>query len=394
MNRRKICVFTGTRAEYGIMSDLMKLIDNDPALELQIVATNMHLSPEYGLTFHEIEADGLKITKKVEMLLSSDTPVGTAKSMGLGIIGYAEVIEDLDPDLILILGDRYEMLAVAQTALIFRKPVAHLYGGEITEGAYDDAIRHAITKLSHLHFTSTERYRENVIQMGENPDHVFNVGALGIDNILRTPLMSLGELEDSIGFKLGDNFVTVTFHPVTTQPGEAVTQTRALLNALDTLPADYRILFTLPNSDNDGHGITSMIREYEACNPLRVKAVTSLGRRRYFSAVHLAKAVIGNSSSGLIEAPSLATPTLNIGDRQNGRAQGKSVINCAADTEAITEGLSRVLSPELHDIAMCAPNPYQAPDTLEKIFNIVAHYPLEGINDKKFYRLESGIARK
>jgi len=389
MTPRKICFFTGTRAEYGIMSDLMRMVDRDPSLELQIVATNMHLSPEFGLTYREIEADGFRISRKVEMLLSSDTPVGTAKSMGLGIIGYADAISELNPDLIVILGDRYEMLGVAQTALMFQKPVAHLYGGEITEGAYDDAIRHAITKLSHLHFTSTEEYRDNVIQMGEEPAHVFNVGALGIDNLLRTPLMTLPELEESIGHTLGDDFVIVTFHPVTTQPGEAGRQVESLLQSLSRLPENYRILFTLPNSDTDGRIVAARILEYESTHPQRVKVVPSLGKRRYYSAVKLAKAVVGNSSSGLIEAPSLGTPTLNIGMRQKGRAQGPTVVNCGITSSEITEGLSKALSPEMAAAALLRTNPYAGEATLDRIFEAIAHYPLQGITAKTFHRLPS-----
>lgn len=389
MTPRKICFFTGTRAEYGIMSELMRMVDRDPSLELQIVATNMHLSPEFGLTYREIEADGFRISRKVEMLLSSDTPVGTAKSMGLGIIGYADAISELNPDLIVILGDRYEMLGVAQTALMFQKPVAHLYGGEITEGAYDDAIRHAITKLSHLHFTSTEEYRDNVIQMGEDPAHVFNVGALGIDNLLRTPLMTLPELEESIGHTLGDDFVIVTFHPVTTQPGEAGRQVESLLQSLSRLPENYRILFTLPNSDTDGRIVAARILEYESTHPERVKVVPSLGKRRYYSAVKLAKAVVGNSSSGLIEAPSLGTPTLNIGDRQKGRAQGPTVVNCGITSSEITEGLSKALSPEMAAAALLRTNPYAGEATLDRIFEAIARYPLQGITAKTFHRLPS-----
>lgn len=363
----------------------MRKVAEDPGLQLQIVATNMHLSPEFGMTYREIESDGFEISRKVEMLLSSDTPVGTAKSMGLGIIGYADAIAELDPDLIVILGDRYEMLGVAQTALVFRKPVAHLYGGEITEGAYDDAIRHAITKLSHLHFTSTEQYRANVIQMGEAPEHVFNVGALGIDNILRTELLNLHELEDSIEFTLGEKFAIVTYHPVTTEPDEGASQVEKLLTALSSLPEEFRILMTLPNSDTDGRAITERILQYEAAHRDRFKSVTSLGKRRYYSAVSLARMVVGNSSSGLIEAPTLGTPTLNIGNRQKGRAQGPTVVNCGSEVKDIEEGLKRVQSEELLACAKERINPYRGEDTLGRIYDVIAHCPLEMLVNKSFH---------
>ena len=272
---RKICVITGSRAEYGLLSGLMKQIDESEDLKLQIIATNMHLSPEFGLTYKEIEKDGFVIDKRVEMLLSSDTSNATAKSVGLGMIGFADAYEDLRPDLIVVLGDRYEILAAVSTALFFKIPVAHLHGGEITEGAYDDAIRHAITKMSHLHFTSTEEYRKRVIQLGESPDRVFNVGAIGVENIKRGSFLSKEELENSLDFKLGDKSLLVTFHPATLETCTAREQCDNLLEVLAKHP-EYRILFTLPNSDTDGRVIIDCIKDFVAKNEDRAIAFKSL----------------------------------------------------------------------------------------------------------------------
>ena len=383
---RKICVFTGTRAEYGILSGLMRKIKNNPDTELQIVATNMHLSPEYGLTYKEIEADGFKIDRKVEMLLSSDSPAGTVKSMGLGTIGFADALQDLRPDMVVILGDRYEMLAAAQAALIFQIPVAHLHGGEITEGAYDDAIRHAITKLSSLHFTSTEEYRQNVIQMGEQPERVFNVGALGVDNIAKQAAMPLEELERSLGIDLKGDYVVVTFHPVTTEPGEAGRQVKNLVEALQEVVNRQKILITMPNSDADSRAIVEAWEKFAAANPGRVFTYKSLGRTRFYSALKHAKAMIGNSSSGLIEAPSFHIPTLNIGNRQKGRARGESVVDCGTGVEEIRQGLARVLSAEMAETARKAENPYQKANTLGTIFDKIANCPLEGLTIKHFHK--------
>ena len=273
---RKICVITGSRAEYGLLSGLMKAIHEDADLQLQVIATNMHLSPEFGLTYRDIEKDGFKIDKKVEMLLSSDTPNATAKSVGLGAIGFADAYEDLRPDMIVVLGDRYEILSAVSTALFYKIPIVHLHGGEITEGAYDDCIRHAITKMSHLHFTSTEEYRSRVIQLGEQPERVFNVGAIGIENIKNVPLMSKDELEKSLGFTIGDKCLLVTYHPVTLENSSAEEQSKNLLAALDTLK-DYRIIFTMPNSDTNGRIIMQEIEKYVEKNRERAVAFKSLG---------------------------------------------------------------------------------------------------------------------
>lgn len=384
---RKICVFTGTRADYGLLADLMRLIRDGADTALQIIATNMHLSPEYGLTVREIEADGFTVDSRVEMLLSSDTPVGTVKSVGLASIGYADALDRLRPDLIVILGDRYEMLPAAQAALIFGIPVAHLYGGDITEGAYDDAIRHAITKMSHLHFTATDEAARRVVQMGEDPARVFCVGSIGIDNILRVPAMTRAELEADLHFDLTDDYLLITFHPATMEALDAPAQTRALLSALDEAAPHSRLLFTLPNSDTAGRQVAAIVRDYAAARPERALAVASLGRRRYFSAVRHARAVVGNSSSGLTEVPAFGIPTLNIGRRQAGRTRGGSVVDCDATRDAIAAGLRQVLTDHMRTLAATAPNPYHRPDTLDRIYNIISTHPLDHLTTKHFHDL-------
>ena len=384
---RKICIFTGTRAEYGIMSRLFRMIEDDPELQLQIIATNMHLSPEFGMTYKEIEADGFKIDKKVEMLLSSDTANGTVKSMGLASIGFADALEDLKPDLAIILGDRYEMLVAASACLIYKIPLAHLFGGAITEGAYDDAIRHCISKMAHLHFTETEDYRRRVIQLGEQPNHVFCVGALGVDNIRNEEIMPLQDLEKSLNFHLGEKFLLVTFHPVTMEAATSADQCDNLLTALSEVNDEYQLLFTLPNSDTDGRIIINKVKDFVAKNSDKAFAITSLGKKRYYSALKYTTAVVGNSSSGLIEAPSFNIPTLNIGNRQQGRTRGETVIDVPATLEGMREGLKKVLSANF--IAKCktATNPYEKANTLETIFNTIKTYPLDGITKKTFYNL-------
>ena len=380
---RKICVITGSRAEYGLLSGLMKAIHEDADLQLQIIATNMHLSPEFGLTYREIEKDGFAIDKKVEMLLSSDTPNATAKSVGLGTIGFADAYEDLKPDMIVVLGDRYEILAAVSTALFYKIPIAHLHGGEITEGAYDDCIRHAITKMSHLHFTSTEEYRNRVIQLGEQPDRVFNVGAIGIENIKKIPLMSKQELEDSLGFELSDKCLLVTYHPVTLENSTAEEQSQNLLTALDHYK-DYRIIFTMPNSDTNGRIIMQEIEMFVEKNKERVIAFKSLGLRRYLSALKYVSAVVGNSSSGIIEVPSFGIPTLNIGDRQKGRLAADCVHNCGTSKEDILAGLEKVLNAKQKEIT----NPYERKNTTVDILQMLKSYPLEGLIQKSFYNLK------
>ncbi|MEG1659022.1 MAG: UDP-N-acetylglucosamine 2-epimerase [Bacteroides sp.] len=382
---RKICVITGSRAEYGLLAPLMRRIRETEGLQLQVIATCMHLSPEFGLTYREIERDGFFIDKKVEMLLSADTASATAKSVGLGTIGFADAYTDLKPDLLVVLGDRFELLAAVSSALFFKIPVAHLHGGEITEGAYDDSIRHAITKMSHLHFTSTEAYRRRVIALGEQPDRVFYVGAIGIDNLRHLTLMKKSELEESLSFALDGITLLVTFHPVTMEDQTATQQFTALLAALEGLGQEVRVLFTKPNADTDGRPLIGLIDEYVARHPQTSLAFHSLGALRYLSAMQYVAAVVGNSSSGLIEAPSFHCPTVDIGDRQKGRLRAGSVIHCLPTTEAIGKALHTALSPAFKVRAMEATNPYERAHTTDEILNILAAFPLEGLARKQFY---------
>ena len=382
----KICVVTGSRAEYGLLSRLMQMIQEDSGLKLQVIATNMHLSPEFGLTYQEIEKDGFFINKKVEMLLSSDTANGTAKSVGLATIGFADAYEDLKPDLLLVLGDRYEILSAVTTALFYKIPVAHLHGGEITEGAYDDAIRHAITKMSHLHFTSTEEYRKRVIQLGENPERVFNVGAIGIDNIKHLKLLSRDVLERELQFLLKEQTILVTYHTVTLDENDTRMQFQCLLNVLNDRQ-DIRIIFTLPNSDTGGRVIIPMIQDFVKCNKDRAIAFASLGSLRYLSVLRCVSAVVGNSSSGIIEAPSFGIPTLNIGNRQKGRIVARSVLQCEISEQAIRAGLEIVLANSFLQLARNVINPYEQKNTAVKIRDVLKTYPLSPVIQKTFYNL-------
>lgn len=337
---KKICVVTGTRAEYGLLYWLMKEIENDKDFQLQVIATGMHLSPEFGLTYKEIEKD-FTINKKIEMLLSSDTSVGISKSMGLAQISFAEAFEELKPDIIVLLGDRYEIFSAASAAMIANVPIAHLHGGETTEGAFDESIRHSITKMSHFHFVATKEYKDRVIQLGETPNRVFNVGGLGIDNIKRLKLLSKKDFEESIDFKLNKRNYLVTFHPVTLENATAKEQFSELLNALDE-QEDCTIIFTKANSDTDGRIINEMIDKYVSENNKKSIAFTSLGQLRYLSALQYMNAVIGNSSSGLIEAPSFKIATINIGDRQKGRIKAQSVIDCKPLKKDISKSLNKI----------------------------------------------------
>lgn len=384
---RKICVITGTRAEYGLLYYLMRAIEADPELELQLIATGMHLSPEFGLTYKEIEKD-FTINKKIEMLLSSDTPVGISKSMGLAQISFAECFEELKPDLVIVLGDRYEIFSAASAAMIARIPIAHLHGGETTEGAFDEPIRHSITKMAHLHFTAAEEYHNRVIQLGEHPNRVYNVGAMGIENIKRLKLLDKEAFEESINFKLGTKNVLVTFHPVTLENNTASSQFQELLNALDTL-GDTRIIFTKANSDTDGRIINQMIDEYVAKNTNKSVAFTSLGQLRYLSALQFMDAVIGNSSSGILEAPSFKIGTINIGDRQKGRLKASSVIDCEAKTEKILQAFHTLQSYEFQTHLKEIKNLYGDGTASTKIVDIIKTADVSDILKKSFYDIKS-----
>jgi len=340
---RKVCIVTGTRADYGLLRWVIDGIQNSKQLQLQLVVTGMHLSPEFGLTVQQIEADGYPIDWRVEMLLSSDTAVGITKSMGLGLIGFADALAHLQPDLLLVLGDRYEIMVAAQAAMIARIPIAHLHGGELTEGAFDDAIRHSITKMAHLHFVAAEEYRQRVIQLGEQPERVFCVGGLGIDNIKRLDLLNRQQLEESLNFKLGEQNLLVTFHPVTLENGSSAEQMEELFTALDQFP-DVHLIVTMPNADTDGRVLFQMIETFVLDRP-HACAFTSLGQLRYLSCIQHVDGVVGNSSSGLAEVPSFRKPTINIGDRQRGRLKAESVIDCLPKSASITASISIALSP-------------------------------------------------
>ncbi len=386
----KLCVVTGTRAEYGLLFWLMKEIQADLALQLQLIVTGMHLSPEFGLTYKEIEKEFV-IDKKIEMLLSSDTPIGISKSIALAQISFAEAYEDLKPDLVIVLGDRYEIFAAASAAMVARIPIAHLHGGETTEGAFDEAMRHSITKMSHLHFTGTEEYRKRVIQLGEQPERVFNVGGMGIENIQRLPLLSKSEFEKSIDFKLADKNLLITFHPVTLEDATAEIQFAELLAALDNLENTH-LIFTKANSDTAGRVINQMVDTYVSTNLHKAVAFTSLGQLRYLSALQYVDAVVGNSSSGLTEAPSFKVGTINIGDRQKGRIKSVSVIDCEPNQAAISQALVKLYSEEFQEILLGVRNPYGDGCPAKKIIELIRKENLKKIIKKTFFDLNSNLS--
>ena len=382
MNKRKVCVITGTRAEYGLLYWLMKEIQSDKDLQLQLIVTGMHLSSEFGLTYKEIEKN-FKIDKKVEMLLSSDTVLGISKSMGLAQISFSEAYEELTPDILIVLGDRYEIFSAVSSAMISRIPIAHISGGEVTEGVIDEAIRHAITKMSHLHFVSTEEYKNRVIQLGEHPNRVFNLGAIGIDNINKLKLFSKNEFVKSIDFSLNKKNILVTFHPVTLEKSTSKEQFQELLNSIDELE-DTNIIFTKSNSDTDGRVINQMIDAYVSRNNNAVSFI-SMGQVRYLSALKFVDAVVGNSSSGLTEAPIFGIGTINIGDRQKGRINLGSVINCNPTKESISNAFNELYSERFQKALSIVKSPYGNGGTSEKIKNIVKNFDLKNILKKSFY---------
>ncbi|MGV2840122.1 UDP-N-acetylglucosamine 2-epimerase [Vibrio cyclitrophicus] len=381
---KKVAVFTGTRAEYGLLFWLLKDIQSDPDLTLQLLVSGMHLSPEFGDTYKQIEKDGFQIDEKIEILLSSDSPVGTAKSMGLGVLGFADALSRLAPDVLVILGDRFEALAAAQTAMILRIPIIHLHGGEITEGAYDDAIRHAITKLSYLHGTSTDEYRNRVIQLGESPERVKNVGAIGLDHLNRGSFMTISELSESLNFDLTGPYFVVTYHPVTLGDESPEDSFQALLDALDEYP-NHQIILTYPNADDGGRRIIPMLEAYAAKQPSRVLAIPSLGQVRYLSSVKHAAAVIGNSSSGIIEVPAFDVPTVNIGSRQKGRLAAKSVLNCEPSLASITEAISDAVKRNYKLDGETIINPYGQGDTSAQVIEMLKSLRFE--RSKAFHDL-------
>lgn len=383
---KTITVLTATRAEYGLLSPIIRALKECKEFNVRIVVTGAHLSPEFGLTYKEIEKDGFQIDKKIEMLLSSDTPSGISKSMGMALIGFADYFAEREPDALLVLGDRYETLAVCCAAMNARIPIIHLYGGETTEGAVDEAIRHAITKMSYLHLVSTEEYRKRVIQLGEHPKRVYTVGSIGVENALKMSLLSKKELEESLEFSLEEPYAVVTFHPVTLEESNAAEQFAELLKAFDA-NADMNYIFTKANADNDGRIINQMIDEY-ASSHQNVYATNSLGALKYLSALKYAEMVIGNSSSGLVEVPSFGIPTINIGDRQKGRLKADSVIDCEPREDSICEAIDQVRSEAFRKICAQVINPYGDGNTSKRVVEAIRDMMKTGTDlKKKFFNV-------
>lgn len=383
---RKICVITGTRAEFGLLRPLIELINNDAELQLQLIATGMHLSPEFGYTFNEITEAGFVVDKKVECLLSSDTSVGVSKTIALAISGFADALKDLQPDLVVVLGDRTEILGAVIATAMANIPIAHLYGGETTEGAYDEAIRHSITKFSHLHFTSTEAYRKRVIQLGEQPDTIFNVGAIGLDSIKKLELLDRETFEKSIDFNLKKRNVLITYHPVTLEKEPPIQTFENILTALDEL-TDTALIFTHANSDKNGRIINKMITEYVETHKYKAVAFKSLGQLRYLSALQFVDFVIGNSSSGMTEVPAFCIPTINIGDRQKGRINCESVINSDNSLEGIKKSITFALDKHFRDKIQRQEQLYGNGTAAEKILKIIKEHPIIPLK-KSFYNID------
>lgn len=387
---RKIAVFTSTRAEYGLLYWIIKGLQEENNIDLQLFVGGMHLSEKFGFTAKQIEADGFDITERLDFLQSYDSPKSITKSMSLAMIQASEAFNIHKPDLLVILGDRSEAMAIAQSAMILRIPIAHIHGGETTEGAIDEAARHSITKMAHLHFTATESYRKRVIQLGEHPNRVFNFGAPGIDSINQLKLLNLEELSAELGFELNKPYFVVTFHPVTLiNNGDS----DALINLISVLShyPDYKILVTYPNADTDHDEFIGILENFFQNNKGRVLLSRSLGQLKYLSALKYSTAVLGNSSSGLIEAPSFGVPSLNIGDRQKGRLAGTTVLSCATSQSTISEGLKKILSSEFMEVCSKSENPYGKGNSSLKIVSKLVSFPLKGLIKKQFYDLDDEI---
>ena len=380
---RKICVVTSTRAEYGLLYWLLKEIEADSELKLQLIVTGMHLSPEFGLTYKDIEKE-FKIDKKIEILSSSHTRLDICAEMARVYEKFAPALAELKPDILVLLGDRYEIFGVAGVASIMQIPIAHIHGGETTQGAFDEAFRHSITKMSHIHFAATNEYANRIIQLGEEPSRVFNIGGTSIENIKKLNLLNKDEFEKSIKFKLAKKNILITFHPVTLEYSSAREQFNELLNALDELE-ETNFIFTKANSDTDGDVINKMIDEYVSENPQKAVAFASLGQLRYLSAIKFVDIVLGNSSSGLLEVPSFKKATINIGDRQKGRARASSVIDVRPVKEEILAAIKRAYSKEFEQTLKDTINPYDGGNPSKKMVKILKEIKLDGILKKKFY---------
>lgn len=385
---KKICVVSGTRSEYGQLRWVMQGIKDDAELCLQVIATGMHLSPEFGLTYRDIERDGFIIDRKLEMLISSDSAVGVTKSVGLGTIAFADAFFDLQPDIIVLLGDRFEALAAATAAMMASIPIAHLHGGEITEGAIDDAIRHALTKMSHWHFVAAEEYRQRVIQLGEAPERIILCGGLGVDVIRKTTRLDRPALEASLDFKFGKRNLLVTFHPVTLAQDSGAGQMEELLVALDTLQ-DIHLVITLPNADIGGRELIRMVEKFVAAHP-HAKAFTSLGQQRYLSCIAQVDAVVGNSSSGLSEAPAFKKASVNIGERQRGRLKAASVIDCAPLRKDIVRAIEKLYTPAFQATLETVRNPYGEGGASDMIVETLKRIDTHSSLKKVFHDLPTG----
>jgi GDP/UDP-N,N'-diacetylbacillosamine 2-epimerase (hydrolysing) len=384
---RRVCIFTSTRADFGLLKPVIERIQENSRLDLLILATGTHLSDEFGMTVNEILENGFDPDERINIQLVDDSPVGICNSMGMAMTRYGAALKRLHPHLCVVLGDRFETFCFAAATQVHRVPLAHIHGGELTEGAMDEAFRHSITKMSHLHFTACEEYRQRVIQLGESPNRVFNVGALGVENALNTRLMTRDELSTSIGFNLNTPYFLVTFHPVTLEPGSATKQTKALIEALTRFP-NHKVIFTKSNADTEARTVNRIIDAAVAQHPNKWKAVASLGMKRYLSAVKNCAAVIGNSSSGIIEVPSFGIPTVNIGDRQKGRVRAESVVDCAPATDAIATAVQKALTPELRKRAANCINPYGKPNTSRRIIEVIESHPLtEELLKKRFHNI-------
>ncbi len=389
---RRIAVITGTRADYGLLYWLIHDLHQVESIDLQLIVSGMHLMTEFGHTVDVIERDGFPIAARVDLQLSSDSPQAVAHAMGVGLIGFSDALSRLAPDLVVILGDRFEMLAAASAAFTLRIPIAHIHGGEVTEGALDEGFRHAITKLSAVHFTAAEAYRQRVIQMGEQPDRVFNVGAPGLDHVRRTPLLDRVNLEAALDFRLGVLNFLVTFHPATLDIEDAVSQCRQLLAALDAFP-DAHIVFTLPNADPGGRAIIPALEAYVARHLDRCRLYASLGQLRYLSLMRQVQVVIGNSSSGIIEAPTFGAATVNIGDRQKGRLRARSVIDCVAERFSIEQAIARAVEPEFQSLLPTMENPYGAGDASGRMLAVLRSVNLSELGRKPFFDLPDRASR-
>ena len=386
MNKRKICVVTGSRAEYGLLYWLLKEIKSDKKLKLQLIVTGMHLSPKFGSTYKEIKKN-FDIDKKINLQISSDTSIGISKSMSIAQSSFSRALNKLKPDILLVLGDRYEIFSAASSAMIARIPIVHIHGGETSEGSMDDYMRHCITKMSHIHFAATEEYRTRIIQLGESPSRVFNVGGMGIENIKRLKLLNKNEFEKAINFKLNKKNILVTFHPATLENNTSKLQFRELLAAINNLD-NTNIIFTKTNSDLHGKVINQMIDQYISKNSKKSIAFHSLGQTRYLSALQFVDVVLGNSSSGLIEAPSFKIATINIGDRQKGRIKAKSVINCLPEKKSIQNSIKRAYSKNFQSLLKAVKNPYDNGFSSKKIVRVLNSIKIENILKKSFYNIQ------